>query len=84
MAGWLAGWLAVRPADELKVSVWIFKNHCSFECYTFRFVLNRNNVILIERTYAFKAGFPENYFLKVVTRERIFVGSHMKPGQSLL
>ena len=35
-------------------------------------------------TYAFKAGFSENYFLKVVTRERIFGGSHMKPGQSLL
>ena len=39
--GWLADWLAVRLADELTVSVWIFKNHCSL---SFRFVLSRNNL----------------------------------------
>ena len=63
----------------MKVSVWIFKNHCSFEYLTFRFVLNRNNVILIVPMH-----------LRVVFRKTIFKGgAHFcrKPyetGQSLL
>ena len=32
LPGLTAGWLAVCPADELTVSMWIFKNRCSFKC----------------------------------------------------
>ena len=37
-AGWLAGWQAVRPADEIQVNFEIFKVGCRSKYSTCRFV----------------------------------------------
>ena len=81
LAGWLIGWPSIRQTAGKHVN--FLKITVGSIIRLFAFFKNRNQCYF-NSTNTFMAGFLEKYFSKVVAWVRIFCGSHMKPGQSLL